>query len=278
MGTNQHKSGAKAPQFDTPGTQRLTKLLQEATRATPASGPETYVPPSGGDIAEANYHHFVFGQRGSGKSSLLRHLQHQMLAEGRVAVWIDEEIYSNLSYPDVLVSALHEVMKGLANTLTTKTDSERPTRSRRAVLGKSRTGTGQAELLASLNTAAMELEKLKFAPLNRTIEWKIVGEASSDRRAGAGVRIELVSLRGDVGSSERATTTASETVEGTKEEYLERALSGYRDLITRTAELVGGGFIFVDDLYQIQRQDQPEVLGYLHRLVKDTGLSGLGSK
>src|SRR4029077_5091190 len=67
-------------------------------------------------------------------------------------------------------------------------------------------------------------------------------------------------------------TTTSEIVDGTKEEYLERALTGYRDLITRTSELVGGGFVFVDDLYQIQRNDQPEVLGYLHRLVKDTGL------
>ena len=42
------------------------------------------------------------------------------MAEGRIAVWIDQEIYSNLSYPDVLVSALHEVMKGLASTLDKK--------------------------------------------------------------------------------------------------------------------------------------------------------------
>ena len=81
-----------------------------------------------------------------------------------------------------------------------------------------------------------------------------------------------MSLQGDVGSTEHATTATSETVDGTKEEYLERALSLYRDLITRTSDIVGGGFIFVDDLYQIQREDQPEVLGYLHRLVKDTAL------
>lgn len=51
------------------------RLLQEATRPTPDGGASNYVPPSGGKLAEANYHHFVFGQRGSGKSSLLRHLQ-----------------------------------------------------------------------------------------------------------------------------------------------------------------------------------------------------------
>src|SRR5215475_6589532 len=124
MGTDSRKSAAKTPQFDTPGAQRLTRLLQEATRATPVSGPETYVPPSDGDIAEANYHHFIFGQRGSGKSSLLRHLQHQMLDAGRAAVWIDQEIYSNLSYPDVLVSVLHELMRSLAATLERKMTSE----------------------------------------------------------------------------------------------------------------------------------------------------------
>jgi hypothetical protein len=272
MGTDSRKSAAKTSQFDTPGAQRLTRLLQEATRATPASGPETYVPPSGGDIAETNYHHFIFGQRGSGKSSLLRHLQHQMLAEGRVAVWIDQEIYSNLSYPDVLVSALHEVMIGLAATLEAKLDSERSAKSWRTALGKGRLDAEKTRLLDDLRATATELEKLKFAPLNRRIEWKIVGEASSSRSAGAGVRMQLVSLHSDIGSAERATAAASETVDGTKEEYLERALSVYRDLITRTSKIVGGGFIFVDDLYQIQRQDQPEVLGYLHRLVKDTNL------
>ena len=120
MGNNTAKPPKPSPRYETPEAQRLTRLLQEATRATPVSGPQTYVPPSGGDRAEANYHHFIFGQRGSGKSSLLRHLQHQMLDANRVAVWIDQEIYSRLSFPDVLVSALHELMKSLATTLEQK--------------------------------------------------------------------------------------------------------------------------------------------------------------
>jgi hypothetical protein len=35
---------------------------------------------------------------------------------------------------------------------------------------------------------------------------------------------------------------------------------------------MGSGFVFVDDLYLIGGPDQPRVLGYLHRLLKDTGL------
>jgi hypothetical protein len=272
MSSNVPKSPKPTPRYETPEAQRLTRLLQEATRATPVSGPETYVPPSGGDRAEADYHHFIFGQRGSGKSSLLRHLQHQMLDANRVAVWIDQEIYSKLSYPDVLVSALHELMKSLAATLERKMLLGSQPRHRFASFGGRQSNAVQAQLLADLRSEATELEKLKFAPLNRKIEWKIVEETSQNNKATAGVRMQLVSLQGDVGSAEHTATTASEIVDGTKEEYLERALTGYRDLITRTSEQVGGGFVFVDDLYQIQRNDQPEVLGYLHRLVKDTDL------
>src|SRR5689334_2996265 len=58
-------------EYAKPEVVKLLQLLQEATRATPTSGPDTYVPPMNGEVAEADYHHFIFGQRGSGKSSLL---------------------------------------------------------------------------------------------------------------------------------------------------------------------------------------------------------------
>ena len=33
-----------------------------------------------------------------------------------------------------------------------------------------------------------------------------------------------------------------------------------------------GGFVFLDEFYRVERKDQPLVLGYMHRLTKDTGL------
>lgn len=272
LGNDTTKTPKPVPSYETAAAQVLTRLLQEATRATPASGPETYVPPSSGDRAEANYHHFVFGQRGSGKSSLLRHLQHQMLESGRAAVWIDQEIYSNLSYPDVLVSVLHELLSSLAATLQRRIAPKSQSWHHFPLFGRKNSDTVENRLLGELRTTATELEKLKFAPLNRKIEWKIITEAGRSSNASAGVRMELVSMQAGMEAKQSTSTSASEVVDGTKEEYLERALTGYRDLIVRTSKLVGGGFVFVDDLYQIRRDDQPEVLGYLHRLVKDTDL------
>lgn len=260
----------QTPHFDTDGARQLPRLLQEATRADPKSGLDTFVPPSGGEVAGANYHHFIFGQRGSGKSSLLRHLQHQMFAAGRVAAWIDEEIFSNLSYPDVLVTILHEVMKNLITTLEKKIDTD-GRQGRKFALRKNLRGPDK-ELRDELRATAAELEKLKFAPLSRKIEWKISQGSSTSKSASAGLRMEIVSLQAGLEGTDKRSTTSSEIVDGTKEEYLERALTGYRDLIIRTSDRVEGGFVFVDDIYQIRREDQPEVLGYLHRLVKDTGL------
>lgn len=240
--------------------------------SNPFGGPQSYVPPKGGEIAEANYHHFVFGQRGSGKSSLLRHLQEQMSTESRAAVWIDQEIFANLSYPDVLVSAVHELIKGAREALLSRVpESPKPGLVKRIFRVKpeaSPIGT----LADSLAEAANQLELLKFAPLDRKVQWTVSDEAGSMVGVGAGVKMKIVSLDAKTEGTSKLSVSSTEVVEGSKEQYLERALTTFRSLIVATAKETGGGFVFVDDLYQLRRDVQPLVLGYLHRLVKDTGV------
>ncbi|HVV09032.1 hypothetical protein [Amycolatopsis sp.] len=246
----------------------LVQLLQPATRAQPQGSPDDFVQPKGGEIAAADYHHFIFGQRGSGKSSLLRYLQRDLRDNGRASIWIDQQIYSNLSYPDVLVSAVLEVMKGLTEAVHNKINPKMP---RWKQLLK-RIPADQKRLLVRLQHSVNQLEALRFAPIDRRVEWTVSYEKNSDAGMSAGAKVEIVSLGVKANKGSKSGTVASEVVEGTKDQYLERALTEFRDLITRSVTLVSGGFIFVDDLYQIARSDQPEVLGYLHRLVKDTGL------
>jgi hypothetical protein len=154
------------------------RILQEATRATPKEGPSVYVPPAGGDKAEANYNHFVFGQRGSGKSSLLRHLERKLINEGRAAVWIDQEIFSNLAYPDVLVSAVLEVMESIQGTLR---GSRQALTSRMSwwekILVAVRLRKRKKELLTTdeivdyLGQGIDNLRTLKHAPLASKVQW-----------------------------------------------------------------------------------------------------------
>ena len=70
----------------------------------------------------------------------------------------------------------------------------------------------------------------------------------------------------------KKSSTIEQVIEGTKEDYLERSLIDFRDMIRAAAKELKGGYVFVDDFYQLKRDTQPLVLGYLHRLAKDTGL------
>ena len=254
------------------------RILQEATRATPKEGPSVYVPPAGGDKAEANYNHFVFGQRGSGKSSLLRHLERKLVAEGRAAVWIDQEIFSNLAYPDVLVSAVLEVMESIQGTLRL---------SRKVLVNQMgwwerllvalRLRKRKKELVTTdktieyLGQGVENLRTLKHAPLTSKVQWVHSRGAEAKEDLLGAIRIAPVEVKGGSAFKETTGVTSTQVVESTKEEYLERALVDFRRLLRQAAELCQGGFVFVDDLYLIKRDDQPLVLGYLHRLLKDTG-------
>jgi hypothetical protein len=268
----------EAPYYYDVSVSTFLRILQEATRATPKEGPSVYVPPAGGEKAEANYNHFVFGQRGSGKSSLLRHLERKLIGEGRAAVWIDQEIFSNLAYPDVLVSAVLEVMESIRGTLSQSRDAlmSRTSWWDRLML-RLRPRRTQPDLLITDETIGHlaqgieNLRILKHAPLTSKVQWVHSRGAEANADFLGAIRIAPAEVRGGASLKETAGVTSTQEVESTKEEYLERALVDFRRLLRQAAELCHGGFVFVDDLYLIQRDDHPLVLGYLHRLLKDSG-------
>jgi energy-coupling factor transporter ATP-binding protein EcfA2 len=272
------QGGDDSPYYYDESVAAFLRVLQEATRATPKEGPSVYVAPAGGDKAEADYNHFVFGQRGSGKSSLLRHLQRRLIREGRAAVWIDQEIFSNLAYPDVLVSAVLEVMESVQETLRAKQKLLRTKTSWWAkILTKLRLRKprGEArtikETIDHLDQGARNLRTLKYAPLTSRVQW--VHSRGSEKKMDVfgAIQIAPADVKGGAAVSETSGVTSTQTIESSKEEYLERALVDLRRLLIQAAQLCRGGFVFVDDLYLIRRDDQPLVLGYLHRLLKDSG-------
>lgn len=253
--------------FDKPEVQAFLRILSEAARASHVSGPNVYVPPAGSDLASANYHYFIFGQRGSGKSSLMHHLRKELHDTGRIGVWIDEEVFSKLTFPDVLVSAVLETMEGVLESLPDESQSWW-----RRMFGMPKE-TGALQTKRQLRKIANNLRALKQSPDDRQIEWThsldtsgkydVVGHISVGQRVG---------VKGGVEQSQTAGTKSVETVQTSKQEYLERALADFRKILIKSGQLTEGGFVFVDDLYHLRREDQPKVLGYMHRLLKDTGV------
>jgi hypothetical protein len=195
-----------------------------------------------------------------------------MEVEQRIGVWIDQEILSSLSYPDVLVSAVYELMSGIKKSLERRLQPAPPPTLLNRIRRRRPALTAEERLISELSNTIDELQMLKFAPIDRKIEWTITNEDGIKDSVSGGVKIKLVTLDASSQRDIKASTAAKETIEGTKEQYLERALSGFRDLVTQAAQVADGGFVFVDDLYQLRRADQPLVLGYFHRLIKDTAL------
>jgi hypothetical protein len=250
------------------GIDELLIALEEATRATPDGGPAEFVPPAGGELetVKARFHHFIFGRRGSGKTSLLRHLESELRKEKRPTVWIDQELFMELSYPDVLVSSVLEVMRGVRQTKASAIVVPRRAWWKRAFPGKPSAGEQQ---LKALDQAVGNLETLRHLPNDRAIEWTRTTGTGSTVDAIGKVRAAGV---GEAGLAATETVsesvTSTETVKSSKEEYLERSLTEFRSLIRGEDR---GGFVFLDEFYRVKRPDQPRVLGYMHRLTKDTG-------
>jgi GTPase SAR1 family protein len=245
------------------------EVLQEATRSSPTAPPDGFVLPAGGDAANADYHHFLFGPRGSGKTSLMRHLEREMQAQGRVGIWLDQELFSKLAYPDVLVSVVLVIMETLqsaAAQLSGTSDG------RASFISRWFRRQRADELNHAIGQTVVDLKRLKFAPIDRKITVSQAHESELSAAGQFGIRYSVVDGAAERSSSRRSSRQVTETIETTKDEFLERSLTDYRRLILAAADRLGGGFVFVDDLYHLRGDDQPPVLGYLHRLLKDSRL------
>lgn len=235
-------------------------LVETASSSIPA--------PIGADDAEAEYHHFIFGQRGSGKSSLMRNLEYQCKGLGRGYVWIDQEIFTDLAYPDVLISCVLQILEDLSASIVNKQGSD----GRWKKISLRLNPRSRDELSARLARAIENFRILKQAPLDATIEWTHKMATTDAVEALGSLKVGAFGISGGATSNATREITSTQTVVTQKSEYLERALTDLRKLIQDCAHRLGGGFIFVDDLYLIAKSNQPRVVGYLHRLVKDSGL------
>ena len=98
---------------------RFQVLLEEVTRAKPGSPQSRFVPPVGDvlDRLGSEFHHVLYGRRGTGKSSLLRRIEADRISRGHLVAWADQETYMEMAYPDVLVSTLADTFQQFAQQL-----------------------------------------------------------------------------------------------------------------------------------------------------------------
>lgn len=270
----------------------LMTMVEEATRATKDS-PRRFLEPAQGTLnrAKSRRHHLIFGRRGSGKTSLLRKAEADLTIRRVPTAFVDLEAFKGHKYPDVLLSILIETLNAFdswlntaAVTPATKTsfwrrlfgrDPERPPLDRKKV-----DIVQQAVRLQIASLSAL-LHSEDGAALNTAVAQATATAESKSSQASMAGGIQTQVLSNDFALSQNHTSSQSTDASATvKEEHrrnkmdvLHRKIIDFQKLFEQIVSISNGdGFIFLDDLYHISKDDQAHVLDYFHRIVKGRSL------
>lgn len=107
--------------------------------------------------------------------------------------------------------------------------------------------------------------------VSSSIEDTEANELGASVSAKAGPLGSDISAKSVAGS--KATGSREDKYTDDKNEALARNIIVYKDLFERIARVSNGpGFLMLDDLYHLRLPDQPKVVDYFHRIVKNTSI------
>ena len=231
----------------------LINLIKDSFRVRPNQDP-IYVDISGNlPRIKAKQHQVVFGRRGSGKSCLLVHFHRAVApANNILTIYVDADEIKRLGYPDVLIRLLLTITERLPG----------PRRGwLRRLLRRPRT---------PLESQAHELREL--LDLADQAEVKAEEKQARERRADASVAGGPG--KGGLSGSSTTSSARTSTFKEQKLDTLERHFQDYKAVITDAVEkspYVMAALI-IDDFYLFHSSVQPDIVDYLHRLLRGTDL------
>jgi hypothetical protein len=264
------ETDAQAPSDDQ--VVRLLPLLAEAARAT-ADTAARFVSPRPGILEEASArrHQLVYGRRGVGKSTLLRRVAAEGQGTGREVIFIDVETLRGRPYPDVLIELLTRLLDHIQERL--RRDGLITRLRRRPLLRRVRQLSQQLDrLLSEPQTAEHTVKQLRSASQRTTKGAEAKGgirallpHHGAAATAGISGRVSKESKTGDDTESESRAQFERTKMDG----LLEAAIPISNVLADAHQELGLPTLVVLDDFYHIRLGDQPEVLAYLHQVVKE---------
>jgi hypothetical protein len=225
----------------------LLALIQDSFRVHPNKQPVYEETANNLSRISAQQHQVVFGRRGSGKSCLLvTHLFEPSVA-GSISIYANADDFKKLSYPDMLVRILIRILAAL------------PQRQGFLWLQQSLAAQRLVELRATLDEAEQR-------------------DVDRQRSAASSTEVGVSAFEGGAEGSVRR-RSAREQIErssfvANKVDYLERHKVDFRKAIVlgiKGARATHCALI-VDDFYLVPLSLQPDVVDYLHSLVRGTNL------
>ncbi len=260
--------------------QKLATMVEESMRST-EEGVKYFVEPAEGTLrrATSKRHHIVFGRRGSGKTSLLRKAGADLTLSRRPIALVDLEAFKGHSYPDVLLSVLiatfREFQKWINSAgiypATKKTFWKRlfGTTPDCSSYNKAQCSALSEKLEKQITDLEKQLHAPEQAEVRRTTEFETGAEKSTHVSAAVSSQIVSAEMKFGGETNERQTEGVQERFRHSKIDFLLRHILDYQRIFQDMSKLsTGECYLFLDDLYHIKRQDQPQVVDYFHRIAK----------
>ena len=259
---------------------QLLTVVEEATRSS-EEGVKYFVEPAHGTLRRsiALRHHFVFGRRGSGKSSLLRKAAADLTVARAPIAWVDLEPFKGHSYPDlvlsVLITSLAAFQKWLDHAAIApankaafwaKLFGRKPTK---PAYNKAKC----RELSAKIAKHIAELKEQLHAADAADLKKKTGSSAETGFQAqvSAGLKARGAELGSNLSTNESAKENqeVEEQYKRSKIEFLRRHIMDYQQIFDELAAVSdGNSFLFLDDLYHIRKDNQAQVVDYMHSIGK----------
>ncbi|MCP9485018.1 MAG: ATP-binding protein [Gaiellaceae bacterium MAG52_C11] len=255
---------------------RLLPALAEAERATEATAAR-FVPPRPGILEEvsARRHQFVYGRRGVGKSTLLHRVAAVGSENNRAVIFVDIETLRGRPYPDVLIELLKELLDHLEERL--RADGRFTSWKRRKLRRRVRDlASAMSQLLQAPQLAEHTVSTLRSQASQAKKGWSLGGSGQLGAQAHGAKA--TATAAGQIDRTDEKHETAQATVaakfEKTKMDGLVEAAILIRDVLGEAQkELEVPTLVVLDDFYHIPLDDQPDVLAYLHQIVKGLDIS-----
>lgn len=234
-------------ELDSSSAKELVHLIRDSFRVRANHDPLYVEIGSSLKRLSSNQHQVVFGRRGSGKSCLFVHVLRQSSNGGsHSALYVGIDAIKRLPFPDILTRILIAIFEQLPG-------AERPW-----WLFFKRPSKVERTLL--------ELRTLLDLALTSDVE-RTVKEGAKKKVGFATNAAVDITLSGETSNS----IDTKEQFRRDKLEHLERHLEDFKRAIIDALPVQESGlYVLVDDFYLVQRDVQPDVIDYLHRLLRDT--------
>ena len=265
--------------------ENMITLVEEASRSTEA-GVKRFIEPAHGTLRRSvsKRHHLIFGRRGSGKSSLLRKAAADLTLDRRPIAYVDMESFKAHSYPDVLLSVLIKTFSEFEQWLKTAAvfPANRGSFWKKlfdAVPGRSvYKKTAVQELAERLRIQINDLEKQLHAQDDALTESTFKETTGSTTEAVVGGKLGIpkhAELESKLSGKTKAEVVqeSKEQAKRSKTTFLNRHIMEYQKIFRDMGVVCeGDSYLFLDDMYHIRKQDQPNVIDYFHRIAKGNNL------